>query len=346
MDTQKFTVISFIIILTVGAVAALLIYMSLKDLTAIDDSTIYITQPRKEIKGLIKPPDNESDGLSLMFVGDIMLGRYVETLMNKNGQHYPFDKLNGLLNEADLTIGNLEGPINSNHLQTPDYSLSFSFSPDIAELLANQGIDIVSLANNHGLDRGESGYNDTVHYLSYAGLDFFGHSTDLDKSVLKTQINSQKINFIGLNAVWAGFNDSSAADLISRYNDSDSITVVFVHWGSEYQLTSNQKQRTQAHLFIEAGADLIIGHHPHVVQEVELYKDKLIFYSLGNFIFDQYFSEDTQRGLAVNIRIRDNQIDHELIPIISTKSQPQLMPQTESDIWFSELAEKSTAVIK
>ena len=113
-----------------------------------------------------------------------------------------------------------------------------------------------------------------------------------------------------------------------------------VHWGQEYQIKSSVFQQKLARKIIDSGADLIIGHHPHVVQEIEIYNNKLIFYSLGNFVFDQYFSEQTQQGLAVRLEINENKLVFQLFPIQSKLSQPFLMEQNQAEKFLEKLSER------
>ena len=119
--------------------------------------------------------------------------------------------------------------------------------------------------------------------------------------------------------------------------------IINIHWGKEYQGKNNQAQQNLAHQIIDTGADLIIGHHSHVVQNIELYNDKLIFYSLGNFIFDQYFSKEVQQSIAIGVEINSSNEIYHLFPINSQLSQPFLMSQQEADLFLADLASKSTA---
>ena len=114
-----------------------------------------------------------------------------------------------------------------------------------------------------------------------------------------------------------------------------------VHWGQEYHLENSSSQQELAHKIIEAGADLIIGHHPHVVQSIEEYKGKLIFYSLGNFVFDQYFSEETRQGLAVWICLGRETAAFRLLPAWITNGQPDWMSSDEAKAFLASLAERS-----
>jgi len=121
----------------------------------------------------------------------------------------------------------------------------------------------------------------------------------------------------------------------------DNFLIVSLHWGEEYKLINSLAQQKLAHQIIEAGADLIIGHHPHVVQNIEKYQGKLIFYSLGNFIFDQYFSPDTQQGLAVGLEIYPDRLFFRLFPLQINLSQPVLMKKNKASEFLIQLAKRS-----
>jgi poly-gamma-glutamate synthesis protein (capsule biosynthesis protein) len=111
-------------------------------------------------------------------------------------------------------------------------------------------------------------------------------------------------------------------------------------------LTQNNVQRTLAHRLIDSGADLILGSHPHVVQGIESYHGRFIFYSLGNFIFDQYFSLETQEGLMVRLEISGNDINYRLLPVESTRSQPRMMPAARKKEWLIDLASRSSSSLR
>jgi len=341
MGGSRFQILSFGIIFSVGAIAAFLIYQTLKGFAVSQSVYIAVTQ--------IPDENTEQDiiwskqEVTLFAAGDIMLGRYVEALMDKNGYNYPFEKISSLLESADYVVGNLEGPIVTNHTQTPTGSLSFSFSNKVAGALKDNYINLVTLANNHTLDRGTSGFQQTREYLSEAGVDTFGHPAEINEDFMFSKnLGGHGLRFIGFNVTRSDFNQDQALQLVSDVSsDQNSIVIISLHWGNEYQTSSNQRQQDLAHALIDSGADLILGHHPHVTQELELYQDRLVVYSLGNFIFDQYFSEETQRGLLLGITLKENAIEYLLFPITSSKSQPELMNDEATGQWLEDLASKS-----
>ncbi len=277
-------------------------------------------------------------------VGDIMLGRYVATLMNRYGESYPFKKIAGSLNAFDAVIGNLEGPITSNQPQNSSTSIQFSFAPKVAQLLAQNNFKVLSLANNHSYDLGESGYLSTQKYLGDYSIDSVGNPYSVDKKYTSIKfINGKKFAFIAINGTDPYFPEQDAVSLITniKQEQPDAFLIVLAHWGDEYSLTENQQQQSLAHDLIDAGANMIIGAHPHVVEGIEKYKGKLIFYSLGNFIFDQYFSDDTQNELMVELQFSDSGVTCQLIPVRSARSQPNIMPTAQAIEWLYNLSERS-----
>ncbi|OGL86142.1 hypothetical protein A3I40_01765 [Candidatus Uhrbacteria bacterium RIFCSPLOWO2_02_FULL_48_12] len=276
-------------------------------------------------------------------VGDIMLGRNVEGWMIKEGLDYPFRKVNEFFKSADLAIGNLEGPIRKKHTRTPTGSTTFNFKSEVAAELKNAGVGALSLSNNHTFDYGPQAFEETKSYLRQAGIDFFGHPHDIhDDYVLRKEIGGQKFAFIGLQDVFASMDSKKAVALIKRVAaEPNTTTIVSIHWGDEYKPIANQRQKTLAREFIDAGADVVIGHHPHVVQNVELYKGRPIFYSLGNFIFDQYFSKETQEGLAIGLEFKGASLRIRLYPVDIIKSQPVLMEDFRAREWLKALSSRS-----
>jgi len=284
---------------------------------------------------------------TVLFVGDIMLGRHVEVLMKEHGSEYPFEGVSGFLGDHHMVVANLEGPIPAQHLPTPSGKMNFNFDASIVPLLAKHNIKIVSLANNHTYDGGRAGYDQTATSLADGGVKPFGHPFSTGNAyVLRKIIHGKNFTFIGFNATNPNFDAEAALELIRQERKVDEFLVVASHAGEEYKLISNDFQKVFYRACIEAGADVVIGHHPHVVQEVELYKNKIIFYSLGNFIFDQYFSKDVERGLTVKLSLTDSKVSYELIPIKGNKSQPQKMGGAERTEFLKNLANRSSVSLQ
>lgn len=265
---------------------------------------------------------NSRDG-TILFVGDIMLSRSIGDLMERKGDYnLPFINLAEFLRSADLTFGNLEGPISSRGVNIGS-TYSFRADPRVVEGLRFSGFDVLSIANNHVWDYGRDAFTDTLMHLKDSAISYVGGGANSDEThagIIK-EINGTKIGFLAytdllprnisatLTKPGVSFLELEQVkkDIVALKPRADILVVSF-HWGEEYKINHNQKQEHIAKSAIDAGADLIIGHHPHVIQEVEQYKDGWIAYSLGNFIFDQNFSVDTRKGLILVANIGNGQI--------------------------------------
>jgi poly-gamma-glutamate synthesis protein (capsule biosynthesis protein) len=279
---------------------------------------------------------------TIIFVGDIMLDRAVERLMKKNSFLYPFEKISQFLKETDFVFGNLEGPIVKNPPNFSDDSLQFAFYPEAIEGLKFANFNLLSLANNHTLNMGKSGLKQTREFLKNENINFVGDPLKCSDEFL---FQKDKITFLAFNKTFtSNCPDEEVIETIKsvKKQNPENFLIVSIHWGNEYQIKSSAFQQKLARKIIDAGADLIIGHHPHVVQEIEIYNNKLIFYSLGNFVFDQYFSEQTQQGLAVRLEINEKKLVFRLFSIQSKLSQPFLMEQKQAEKFLEKLSERSS----
>lgn len=295
-----------------------------------------------------EPVSRQVPSAKLFVVGDIMMGRNVEAHIKKDGRQYLFENVHELFSETDMVIGNLEGPIMAQHIPTPTGSTRFSFATTTAQDLKNAGFSALSLANNHALDYGVSGFTETRRHLGDAGIDAFGHPREASKDYILTQkINGQEIVLIGFNAYDKNFNEANAAALVAEMSSNqDRFVIVYIHWGVEYALHANDSQKTLAKKLIDSGADLIVGHHPHVAQNVDVYNGRLILYSLGNFIFDQYFSQDTQETLAIRIELSSDSVSYTLVPLQGQASRVQFMDQEKARQWLQNLAARSSKELR
>lgn len=268
---------------------------------------------------------------TLLFGGDVMLGRSVNTRILKNKDFsWPFRKVSTLLSEADLTLVNLESPFRSGCKPT-DGGMIFCADPRSVEGLVTAGVDIVNLANNHINNQGKEGIDETIDVLNKNNIVYVGARHD---SPVVFNIKNTKIAFLGFTDIASGSPEISTAtpenikSQISEAKKNSDLVIATFHWGNEYSLRS-LRQQDMAHLAIDSGADAVIGHHPHWVQEIETYKGKPIYYSLGNLVFDQMWSEATQKGLVVKLTyFGQNLIKQEQFPIkILDYGQPAMVGQ-------------------
>jgi gamma-polyglutamate biosynthesis protein CapA len=262
------------------------------------------------------------DTIRTVFVGDIMLDRGVARSAAKTGKENIFAGVQHIFQGADAVIGNMEGTVSSRpSIAIPGSSvLRFTFDPSFIPLLRAVGFTAFSLANNHSLDFGHAAYKETRDYVHASNMLTFGSALNTGDLSVAIPIKDGAFCLVGYHDLFVA-DPSGALTEISTIRPNCSHVVVFVHWGSEYTHVPSGRQRVLAQGFIDAGADLIIGAHPHVVQPVEIYNGKAIFYSLGNFVFDQNFSFATMHGLAVNVEWGSERTRFELIPIAISKGQ-------------------------
>ena len=292
------------------------------------------------------PKQIEYDPERLLFVGDMMFDRGVERLMQKSSFIYPIELIKDFLNGFDFVAGNLEGPINESPKDFPDSSLTFSFDKKSVESLKTGNFSLVSLANNHTLNMDWEGFDETKNILNENDVAFAGEPIDCDTDYI---YQKDGITYYAINVTFP--NNCSNKEIASQIEDikfynPETFLIILIHWGTEYKTVNSEGQETLAHLMIDSGADLIIGGHPHVVQNIEQYNDKLIFYSLGNFIFDQYFSKDTQEGLGVGMEIYKDKKVYSLYPVMNKSSQAKLMIEPEKEAFLNSLAERSSEELK
>lgn len=287
--------------------------------------------------------------INLVLVGDLMFSRGVANQIKKHDDfNYPFLNITDFLNSADLVFGNLEGPISDKGVKQGSVN-SFRFDPKTAEALKSAGFDVVSIANNHILDYGPTALSDTRFFLGASGIQSAGAGKNYEEAneAALLEVKSKKLAFLaytnllprGMTARGdsAGVSDFSILKIkakIEELKKVNDLVIVSMHWGEEYQLKANLSERKIAHELIDAGADLVVGHHPHVPQEIEKYNPPSrkasegqggwIIYSLGNFVFDQNFSEETMGGLVAEVKIRDGKINS--VESIKIKINPTFQP--------------------
>lgn len=243
----------------------------------------------------------------LLFVGDMMFDRTIRTRAfdTVDGYKALFDDVREYVSQFDMVVGNLEGPLTSQPSTSvgtvpgQEGNTSFTFSPVIADVLSRHNVRAVHIGNNHILDRGYQGFIETKQYLDQAEILYFGKPAQISAT---TTIHGIRIGLVSFNQFLGFGNPEETTTAIQHVRDTSDVVIVYTHWGDEY-VGAQEYQKTWARLWIDAGADMVIGSHPHVIQEHEVYKDKHIYYSLGNFIFDQYWNDEVRTGLALEVYI-------------------------------------------
>ncbi len=267
----------------------------------------------------VRPDSNIVDEVNVLIFGDMMLDRNVRNIINKKGFDRFFAGVSEIVKGADIAVANLEGPFTdypSITASLTNKALQFTFDPKLAYKLSEFGFDILGLANNHTLNFGSDGLGQTKKYIGNAGMIYYGDPLNKDEISTIVNKNGIKIAFIGFHE-FNYINYNNVFNEIERLKNDVDIIIVTPHWGIEYEKVPTDKMREWARLFIDSGANIVVGAHPHVIGISEKYNNGTIYYSLGNFVFDQYFSEDTMNGLALKIKILKNnkKINYSIIEI-------------------------------
>ena len=304
------------------------------------------------------PPVEPPYSFTLVAVGDIMLDRGVGKKIETLGVDFPFECVAEILRNADLTFGNLESTISCLGSAVKGKEVTFRASPKTILGLSNAGIDVVSLANNHAMDYGSAALMETMDILAHNSVPYIGAGVNsmAARRPANFTINGIKVSFLAYSynfhmmveaqqeqpGVAIAHSDEVKMD-IEKAKEWADIVIVSFHWGWEYSDHPDAETRKLAHLAIESGASLIIGHHPHVIQGVEVYKDGLICYSLGNFIFDQRGTR-TRRGLILRCTIGKSGLQQaRLLPVIidAADFRPSLVSKEIAEPILLELKQLS-----
>ncbi len=298
-------VIIFVIILTKNSDAHKL------HSTPTERNTVIVTpldsgaQMNKNVE--ILPKEIVDKPTKILFVGDMSFDRYIRQVSQKKGDDFVFSCIDDFLKKYEYVVGNLEGPITPNKSQSVGTKMGspknyvFTFPTTTGALLKRHNVSLVNIGNNHSNDFGRAGVISTKKYLEEAGVNYFGGPPG-DDAIYR----DKKISFISYNQFGGTLKEDVAREITIEKNDGQTV-VVYAHWGEEYAHDPTYL-REVATLFVQSGADIIIGSHPHVVLPHETIGRTLVYYSLGNFIFDQYFDERVMVGQVVSVEISNEGI--------------------------------------
>lgn len=301
--------------------------------------------------------------ITILLGGDVNMGRNIGKKIIAGDINYPFAHISDTLKDADITFVNLESQLADlgGETQSPTNEFRFAGPPESAQSLANAGIDIVSVANNHMWDYGRDRLFETLNHLETAGVVYVGANRQGDLARFKSKIievRGVRIGFLAMTTLLNGYENSGATKYVS-FNDRAAMEaeifrlrqegladfiLVSIHTGTEYQTKPGQAMVELSRGLIDSGADVIVGHHPHVPQPIEVYDGKLILYSLGNFAFWQPFSFWTQHSYLAKISLRKETVDgngpisYQVIPV-RAGWQPSLLTDENSINQLRELLE-------
>lgn len=301
----------------------------------------------------------EPEEVTLIFTGDIFLSSHVL-------RNYDSEGINGVISEGllaemqsgDITMANEEFPFSTRGEQAPDKQFTFRVAPSYVSALTDMGIDVVTLANNHALDYGTEALSDSFDTLDGAGIAYVGAGADKERAAQPYIIEKgqKKFGFLGASRVipvisWnienqqpgmlCTYDSTLLCEAIRKTKQQCDFLTVYVHWGIEKSNTPEEYQRQLAKEYIDAGADLIIGAHPHVLQGIEYYNGKPIVYSLGNYIFNQEIAGTALLKVAVS---PDNETELKILPAYAVGAKTQEMSAEKGAEMYQFLEEISFAV--
>lgn len=289
-------------------------------------------------------PNNTA--ITIRFTGDVAPVRAADATLRSRGMAYAFSGkgIESLLADSDLTVVNLETPLVSDCPVRRD-GMTFCGMPSFASAMKQVGIDVVTLANNHTLNYGLAGLKETRQHLDKENLVSAGFN-----EVVLQEIKGVRFAIIPVNGVGERIDRERVRQLLTDAQKEADVVLVSIHWGAEYLVVPKaaggvapDDPQELGRFLVDHGADLVVGAHPHVVQGVEIYKDTLIVYSLGNFIFDQEWSKETKEGVVGSF-VFDGKVltDAYMTPvIIENFVKPRVTTEQESVRILSRMLQSS-----
>ncbi len=305
----------------------------------------------------------ENSEISIVAVGDIIMSRTVGIKITESGDNaLPFRKIADILLAGDITFGNVEAPF-LDQGELIREGMTFKAEPKFIEGLTLSGFDVVSLANNHSKNFGAEGLTYTFNHLASNDIKYCGAGNNSQEAHQPAILESKGIKFAFLAHTYSDGLDfkthldkdkpdiafwdlPQAVEDIKKAKEQADVVISYMHAGQEYTAKPIPEQVEFAHAVIDAGADLVIGSHSHWVQTTEKYKDKYIIYSMGNFVFDQEWSQETKEGVIVKLKFDNRKFNlAEFIPvIIENYNQPRLANEKEIEKILKQMKLKGEIV--
>ena len=280
--------------------------------------------------------EKKQEPFTMLFTGDIQMGSNITAAYDGAGlSGILSDELQQQMKNADITMVNEEFPFGTGGTKAPDKQFTFKTDPSYVKMFQETGVDIVSLANNHVLDFGQDVLSQTFETLDQAGIPYVGAGETLKRaSACETiEVNGTKVGFLCASrvipvvdwdvrnsqpGVFTTYDPQLLVEQIRKAEKENDLVVVYVHWGIEKAEVPEEYQKVLAHAYIDAGADLVIGSHPHVLQGIEYYKEVPIVYSLGNFMFNPTI----ERTAVLKVAVDENQkLSLKMIPAAASNSK-------------------------
>jgi poly-gamma-glutamate synthesis protein (capsule biosynthesis protein) len=312
--------------------------------------------------GSTPAPALPDDEIRISAVGDIMLDGTARPVLQENGYDYPFVHMLPVFKDAHVVIGNLEGPLTTRGTAERDKTYTFRSPPDkVSAALKNAGFGVVTLANNHTLDYGPEGLKQTLEALDAVGIHHVGAGMDLAaaRRAAIVTLQGQRVAFLGYSVTlpdtfYAGARKAGTAFGHEAHIRADvkavrlqaDIVIVSFHWGQEGKTELREYQTRLGRVAIDAGAQAVLGHHPHILQAIEYYRGGVILYSLGNFTFGSY-SKKAATSAVAQLRFRQGQLTGlSMVPIrvdnFEVQFQPRVLTGAEAAAVVDNLQRLST----
>ncbi|AOH56228.1 capsular biosynthesis protein [Peribacillus muralis] len=291
------------------------------------------------------PPKSDQPSTMTM-VGDVMMGRYVEEVTEKHGYDYLFRYMKPYFADSDYVSGNYEHPAlkdDASSYKEADTAIRLNSNKSGVKAVKDAGFSVMTLANNHMMDFEEQGLLDTIDEFKRTDMNYVGagkNTAEAKASIDYADVNGVRVATLGFTDVYgkdavptdtqAGILNSNPDllfEMIGKAKDAKQgnadLVVVNMHWGQEYSTSATLRQKDLAKAVIDAGADIIIGHHPHVLQSFDVYKDGIIFYSLGNFIFDQGWTRTKDSAMVQYHLAEDGKASIDVVPLQIEEATPR-----------------------
>ncbi|HEY9701257.1 MAG TPA: CapA family protein [Allocoleopsis sp.] len=335
IKSKKTLLLSITSLLLIGGGGYIYSLQTLSEKKSSQNETIIATEDHKTIKEDSKPIVDKNQTITIKAVGDMVPGTKYSKIREIKQKMLMFDNVKEHLGGADILFGNFESTLTNHPYSAKDDSqpniFAFRTAPSYGNLIKSKGFDVLSIANNHSFDYGEKGFTDTMENIKKSGLEYVGEKNQ----ILYVEKKGMKIAFIGFSTYKEhnSLNDlESGIKLVKEAKQKANVVVISFHGGAEGTNAMNVRNKTEifygenrgnlvlfARTMIDNGADLVLGHGPHVVRAMELYKGKLIAYSLGNFLGDGALSTSsfTANSMILEVKLNGegNFVNGNIIPV-------------------------------
>ncbi len=297
----------------------------------------------------------QEEEITLVAVGDIMLAHRLKPFIEEYGSAYPYKYTAYIFKEADISFANLESPLSTEGEPIPDKEYTFRAHPQVAEGLKEVGFDVLSLANNHILDYGKGALFETIEVLDSRMIFHIGAGRNIQEArePAMVKVKSRRFGFLAYSNTlpkefWAEEDKPGTAygkfsrvkEDVKELKEKVDFLIVSFHWGNEEEIAPQEYQRNLAHLAIDQGADIILGHHPHILSGIETYGNGVIIYSLGNFAFGSY-SEKVKESAIFRFHFSKDKLQKlEIIPISVYNKRVKFQPRILKKEGAAEVLER------